>query len=425
MIKRLLIRTLITLAKRVVLKYSPKIIVITGSVGKTSTKDAVYALIKHVGYVRKSEKSFNSDIGVPLTILGVPNPWRNPLAWLGVLAKGAMLVALPHKYPDTLVLEVGADAPGDMDAILPWLPIHTVVVTRIPDMPPHLENYPSLDALIREELQPIEKLSKHGTVVVGVDNPVYGRVVQMTQAKILSVGSHDAQVLLSPVTPEYVEGKVTGITFTLSHKGVSAEVSLKGVLGEPHAESIVHAAGVACSLGIPLSHTTEALESYVPPPGRMRLIDGIHNSTLIDDAYNANPRSAEAALNAIKELRAPTKIAFLGDMLELGNVSEEGHRLVGRIAARSVDILVLVGERAKAIAEGAREMGLKDEAIHWFSNSYEAAEAASQYVTDASVILIKGSQGVRMERITVALMRHPERAHLETIRQDPEWKRKG
>jgi UDP-N-acetylmuramoyl-tripeptide--D-alanyl-D-alanine ligase len=323
------------------------------------------------------------------------------------------------------VLEVGADAPGDMDAILPWLPIHTVVVTRIPDMPPHLENYPSLDALIREELQPIEKLSKHGTVVIGTDNPVYGRVVQMTQAKIISVGTHDAQVLLSPVVPEYQEGRVTGITFTLSYKGVSAEVSLKGVLGEPHAESIVHAAGVACILGISIANTTEALESYVPPPGRMRLIDGIHNSILIDDAYNANPRSAEAALNAVKELRAQTKIAFLGDMLELGEASEEGHRLVGRIAARSIDVLVLVGECAQGIAEGAREMGMKDEAIHWFANSYEAAKDASSFVVENSAILIKGSQSVRMERVTVALMKHPERAHLETIRQDPEWKRKG
>jgi UDP-N-acetylmuramoyl-tripeptide--D-alanyl-D-alanine ligase len=425
MIKRLLIHSLIALAKRVLMRYKPRIIVVTGSVGKTSTKDAVYEVIKHVGYVRKSEKSFNSEIGVPLTILGVSNPWKNPFAWISVLAKGARLVVFPTTYPDTLVIELGADAPGDMAMMLPWLLVDMVVVTRIPDMPPHLENYPSLDALIQEELEPVQKLSKQGVVVIGVDNPVYGRVVQMTQAKIISVGTHDAQVFLSPVTTEYKEGQVTGISFAISHKGVSENIVLEGVLGEPHAESILHAAGVACALSIPLSHLSEALLQYEPPRGRMRLIEGVNASTLIDDAYNANPRSCEAALQALKEVRAPHKVAFLGDMLELGSVSEEGHRLVGRIAARSLDTLVVVGERAKGIQEGALEMGMNPDAVHWYPDSKLASEVALTHVPDSSVVLIKGSQGVRMERVTVALMRHPERALKETIRQESEWKRKG
>lgn len=407
------------------MRYTPKVIVVTGSVGKTSTKDAIYALIKEQGLVRKSEKSFNSEIGVPLTILGVHNPWKNPVAWLGVFLKGAWLLLARHTYPDTLVLEMGADAPGDMDALLPWLPIDMVVVTRIPDMPPHLENYASLEDLIREELEPVNKLGKQGVVVVGVDNPVYGRVVASTKAKVVSVGTHDAQVLVSPVSTDYIDGKIAGISFTLSHKGVSVNVSLPGVLGEPHAESVLNAAGVAVALGLPLDGIPEALEAYEVSPGRMRLIQGIQESVLIDDAYNANPRATEAALNALKELRAPRKVAFLGDMLELGPVSEEGHRLVGRIAARSLDVLVVVGKRAEAIAEGAREMGLLDTCIHTYTDSKEAAMLAPGIVERDDVVLVKGSAGMRMERITVALMRHPERASKETVRQEAEWKKRG
>ena len=101
-------------SRLVLLKYKPKIIAITGSVGKTSTKDAVYAVISKFSYVRKSEKSYNSEIGLPLTILGCRNAWSNPLLWLKNILKGLWLILVPHKYPKWLVLEVGVDHPGDM-----------------------------------------------------------------------------------------------------------------------------------------------------------------------------------------------------------------------------------------------------------------------------------------------------------------------
>ena len=115
----------------VLFKYKPKIIAITGSVGKTSTKDAVYAVLSGITYVRKSEKSYNSEIGLPLTILGVPNGWNNPLIWLKNIFAGLWLFIYPHKYPKMLVLEVGVGKEGDMKKTASWLKTDVVIITAV------------------------------------------------------------------------------------------------------------------------------------------------------------------------------------------------------------------------------------------------------------------------------------------------------
>ena len=135
-----LVVAVITLEARAVLrKYKPKIVAITGSVGKTSTKDAIYAALARGGRVRKSEKSFNSEIGLPLTILGVPNAWHNPLRWLQNIVDGLFLLVLTVEYPEWLVLEVGADRPGDIRSLAAWLPVDIAVITRLPEIPVHVE----------------------------------------------------------------------------------------------------------------------------------------------------------------------------------------------------------------------------------------------------------------------------------------------
>src|SRR5512133_559373 len=116
-------------SKLVLWKYKPKVIAITGSVGKTSTKDAVYAVLSKIAYVRKSEKSFNSEIGLPLTVLGVPNGWSNPVTWLHNVLIGFWLFVWPHKYPEWLVLEVGVGKPDDMKKTASWLKSDAVIIT--------------------------------------------------------------------------------------------------------------------------------------------------------------------------------------------------------------------------------------------------------------------------------------------------------
>src|SRR3989338_11173054 len=119
--KKIVVWILVTEARLVLRKYKPKIVAVTGSVGKTSTKDAIYTILSSVTFVRKSEKSFNTEIGLPLTILGCPNAWSNPFAWLGNFIEGMKLIVLPNHYPRTLILEVGADRPGDIKNIVRWM----------------------------------------------------------------------------------------------------------------------------------------------------------------------------------------------------------------------------------------------------------------------------------------------------------------
>ena len=138
LLKFIIVLFLTFFARAVVRRYAPKIVMVTGSVGKTSTKDAVAAVLGRRFFVRKSEKSFNSEFGVPFTILGVENPWNNPLAWLSVLRSALALLILPNHYPSMLVLEVGADRPGDLARILRIATPDAVVVTRLPDIPVHV-----------------------------------------------------------------------------------------------------------------------------------------------------------------------------------------------------------------------------------------------------------------------------------------------
>ena len=133
---------IITLEARAVLrKYKPKIVAVTGSVGKTSAKDAIYEVLSEGARVRKSEKSFNSEIGLPLTILGIPNAWSNPFRWLQNIIDGLFVLLFTVQYPQWLVLEVGADRPGDIRSLAKWLRVDIAVITRLPEVPVHVEFY--------------------------------------------------------------------------------------------------------------------------------------------------------------------------------------------------------------------------------------------------------------------------------------------
>src|SRR3990167_8511888 len=142
----------ITLEARAILrKYKPKIVAVTGSVGKTSTKDAIYAVLQKGAHVRKSEKSFNSEVGLPLTILGAPNAWSNPLRWLQNIIDGLFMLVFNAQYPEWLILEVGADRPGDITSLSKWLPVDIAVITLLPEMPVHVEFFDSPEAVIEEK----------------------------------------------------------------------------------------------------------------------------------------------------------------------------------------------------------------------------------------------------------------------------------
>jgi UDP-N-acetylmuramoyl-tripeptide--D-alanyl-D-alanine ligase len=405
-------------------KYKPKILAITGSVGKTSTKDAIYSVISGISYVRKSEKSYNSEIGLPLTILGCPNGWNNPYIWLGNVLKGLWLFVWPHKYPKWLVLEVGIGKPGDMKKTASWLKTDVVIITAIGETPSHIEFFKSRDHLIEEKSKLIKTLKKDGLLVLNADDEsVLGMKAKSKNRTITYGFKEGADVLASGDNIFYEDdGQPKGIIFRVDHNGSSLPVVIEGVFGRNHVYASL--ASLAFSYGEKLNmlNAVNMLKDYEVPPGRMRLLKGINNSLIIDDTYNSSPFACQSGLKTLGEIKNKgKKIAVLGDMLELGKHTEEAHRNIGKFAKEIVDILVVVGSRAKTIKEGALEAGMNSKNIFEFNNSREAGEFLKTLVKKNDLLFIKGSQGVRMERAVEAILLDQENKANLLVRHDAEW----
>jgi UDP-N-acetylmuramoyl-tripeptide--D-alanyl-D-alanine ligase len=213
----------------------------------------------------------------------------------------------------------------------------------------------------------------------------------------------------------------TGIRFDVVHKNERASVTLLGVIGDAHIESVLGGIAGALALGMPLHTAAEAFSTHVPPPGRMRLIRGVHRSTLIDDTYNASPVAVMSALKTLGELKSGRRIAVLGDMLELGAYSAQEHANSGEAASAHADILVTVGVRARRAAERALEVGMLPDSVLQFDTATDAAEHLVGILGEGDTVLLKGSQGMRMERAVKLLMERPEEAKNLLCRQDAEW----
>lgn len=411
---------LLLLARAVVRRYRPHIVMITGSVGKTSTKDAVAAVLATRFLVRKSEKSFNSELGVPFTILGVDNPWNNPLAWFSIMKRAFVLLLLPNHYPKMLVLEVGADQPGDLARILRIATPDAVVVTSLPEIPVHVEAYTSPAAVREEEFSPAYALRAAAPLIISADDPYAREGALRTPARVICYGvAEDATVRISHVDFSESEGKVIGMRAKVVMNGEHEDLVVKGSVGTTQILPAAAALSVALAFDITLTNALTALESYEPPPGRGRLLVGKNNSVVIDDSYNSSPVAVEQALATLKIFpHATRRIAVLGDMLELGRYSVSEHERIAVVAHDSADVIIAVGIRARAFAavEGNAKVML-------FDTARDATGALLEMVGDNDVVLIKGSQSIRTEHIVKALLADPSDAAL-LVRQEKGWEKK-
>lgn len=426
LLKRIVV-VLITLeARLLLLRRRPKVIAITGSVGKTSTKDAIYAVIKKRVRVRKSEKSFNSEVGVPLTILGLPNAWSNPYLWLKNIVEGLVIAFFPGDYPEWLILEIGVDRPGDVDSITSWIQPDIVVLTRLPEVPVHVEFFDSPEAVTEEKKKLVEALKSDGTFVFNNDDEAVVKIKEEVRQQSIGYSRYSP----SPFTTSgdkilYENGTVSGIEFILTHGPDSTPVQVSGSLGVQNAYNYAAAAAVASLFEIPINEVAETLREHVPPPGRMRVIEGIKETTIIDDSYNSSPVALERAMQTLKDIRTKgRKLAILGDMMELGQYSVGEHEKVGKLVVGTADILVTVGIRARDIARGALEMGMPETHIRQYEDARWAGKELENVLKPGDVILVKGSQSIRGERAVEEIMAHPERAEELLVRQDPTWKSK-
>lgn len=429
--KKIIVWILQAEAKAVLRKYKPRVVAITGSVGKTSTKDAVYAVLSKKYHVRKSEKSFNSEVGVPLTILGLGNAWGNPLHWLQNIIDGLSLVVMMRPYPEWLVLEVGADRPGDIRSLASWIKVDVAIITRLPEVPVHVEFFDSVEAVIEEKASLMDAVRPGGSILLYADDERTRRLQQRLpapDARIVLFGFSDETDVwvhrFEVVREEGGHNWPIGMRATITVEDESAPVQIIGSLGHHAFLPAVAAAAAGHVLGVALPEIVAGLEAYEPPPGRVRLLPGIKGTLVIDDTYNSSPAAAEAALHALALTKPKRAIAALADMMELGRVSVEEHRKAGAIAAKTCDILITVGVRARDIAMGAWDNGMPEANILQFEDAGKAAAELQNMLEEGDAILVKGSQSMRMERIVEEIMLEPERAGDLLVRQDREWKRR-
>jgi len=412
-------------ARLVLARYKPRVIAVTGSVGKTTTKDAIFAALADSLHVRKSAKSFNSDIGVPLTILGIENAWSNPLKWLANMVRGLLLIVIPHQYPAWLVLEVGADRPGDIRRIAKWLRPDIAVFTGVPEIPAHVEYFSSPDEVLKEKRALAEYLKPGGKLVVNGDDLRSRQLHGDFRGASVTYGSESNNDFYSSHEEiVYKEEEPIGVRFRSNSGASSIPIAIFGALGRPRIYAALAAIAVGDCIGVDSVSAGQSLASWVPPAGRVRLIPGIKHSVIIDDTYNSSPSAALSALDILAEVRTGSKkIAILGDMLELGKYTKEAHRQVGERAAKSADRLITVGFRSRAIAEAALDAGMAESNIlqYELGEAERAGEELLLQIQKGDVVLVKGSQGMRLEKTVRVLMAEPQKAPELLVRMESEW----
>ncbi len=436
LIKTIIIYILTIESRMILSKYKPFIVAVTGSVGKTSTKDAIYSVLKNQGgYVRKSEKSMNSDIGLPLTIIGVPTAWRSVSGWLRNMRAGFGLILFRKEYPDCLVLELGADHPGDIRTPARWLRPDIAVITRVSKTPVHVEFFPSPEDVFEEKASLATSVKKSGTVVLFADDDKVLSIrdrLTGSGARVISFGTQEkadvrganakAVYAANPVSAMPSLALPTGFSFDLTIGGATKPVSVLSIIGSTYQYPLLAAAAVGVARGMDIDRIATALDSYDAPKGRMNVLPGINESAIIDDTYNSSPDAAESALETLRGLACSgSKIAVLGDMMELGKYSSDEHRRIGREAARSCDVLVTVGQRSRATADEAVKAGMRPTQVHAYDSAADVMADNIPVVAAGDIILVKGSQSVRMERIVKALLRQPNLADTLLVRQEKEW----
>lgn len=426
--KRLVLRILqwklTFLAKRVLHRYAPVVVGVAGSVGKTSSVQAIALALGRDYRVGQTLRSYNQELGVPLSILRQETGYRSLWRWIAILCRGCWLGFGPRdvEYPSLLVLELGADSPGDLDRLVAWVQPQVGVLTAATIE--HVEFFGSIEAAMAEERKVITKLPKSAAAVLNADDPNVMVAVGSCRARIVRYGlGVGADVTLTNAGILGTDANtVQGVSAKVVVGGSSVPIVVRDTLGRHSLYAVGAAFAVAHALGVKLTSASEQLRTYRAPAGRMRLIRGNKNTVIIDDTYNSSPAAANAALDTLRELSTPgRKYAVLGDMRELGPVSDDEHAKLGKYAVGKCDVLITVGESAKHIAHAAMAAGMSEDQVISFDKPEGVGNFLQAKLKPADLILVKGSQGIRCEKVVKEIMAEPTRAAELLTRQYRPW----
>lgn len=352
-------------------RHDVRVVGVTGSVGKTTTKELIASVLSKGYNTLKSYGNYNNEIGLPLTLL--------------------------HLGPEheRVVLEMGMYALGEI-AQLAQIALPVVgVVTNVG--PVHLERLGTIERIAQAKAELVEALPPDGVAVLNYDDGMVRAMKDKTQARVFYYGlSSQAHLWADEIESEGLSG--VRFRFHYGDEVIHARIPL---LGRHSVHAALAAAAVGIVEGLSWGEIIAGLRD-VSEQLRLVAVPGYRGSTILDDTYNASPASTIAALNLLEELPG-RHIAVLGDMLELGSYEEEGHRKVGRRALEVVSVLITVGPRARIIGEEALACGMPAERVHIFDSKQEAIELLKEILEPGDVVLVKGSRGMRMEEIVSAL----------------------
>ncbi len=410
-------------------KYHPRIVAVTGSVGKTSAKEAIFTVISGRYFVRKSEKNYNNEIGVPLTIIGAESGGRSLLKWFGVFLRWLAFLIFPLKYPEILVLEMSADRPGDLKYLTDFAKPDISVITEIASS--HLEYFKNIEAIFKEKITLAKAAEEKNLVILNIDNPYLSKLKENPRqfgvaARVFSFGfSQNSDARAMDVFLNQYDNAATpsGLSFKLNYKGTTMPLRLNNILAKHNINAALAGVSVGIELGLNLVEIAASLENFSLPFGRTNLIRGIKNTSIIDDSYNASSVvSVEGALEILREFGKNRRVVALGDMLEIGSNTEMEHRQIAKkFLEIGGNVFLAVGSRMKFATDELKKHKFSGE-IYEFSNPMDAGKKLQEILRPGDVVLVKGSQGMRMEKVVEEVMAEPKRAKDLLCRQNAEWK---
>lgn len=390
-------------------KHDPKVIGVAGSVGKTTTKQAVANVLSEKHRVVWEEGNYNDVVSIPLVFFNKRMPSLfNVFSWLKLLVANEIFIHKTYPY-DVVVLELGTDHPGDMAQLEGHLELDILALTAI--TPEHMENFSDLDDVAKDELI-ATKISKQ-TIVdsSSVDKKYIKEINSPTTigtsnaACVIKAGKLDKNALKRQVEITY-----SGGTYSVKTP----------LIGKQNLPSLAFAVVIAKNLGLNKEQVLSGLSKIAPVNGRMNLLRGKHDSILIDDTYNASPEAMKNALDTLSEIEANQKIAVLGQMNELGKFSKELHEEVGSYCGpKDTDLILTIGaDSNNYLAGSAEQNGCK---VQRCKSPYEAAGVIESLLNKDTVVLIKGSQNGVFAEETTKLLLAKESDVSELVRQSSEW----
>ncbi|MFQ5828255.1 MAG: UDP-N-acetylmuramoyl-tripeptide--D-alanyl-D-alanine ligase [Candidatus Methylomirabilia bacterium] len=354
-------------------RFDLPVVAVTGSNGKTTTKEMIAAILEGRGPVLKPPGSFNNQWGLPLTLLGLSPTHR------------------------ALVVELGANQPGEIASLADIARPSVGVVTSV--APAHTEFFQSLDGVQREKSFLVRAIPRDGSVVLNWDDRRVRAMAPEARGRVIRVGANREATVR--VVGKVREGRGT-LAFTVQIEGRKVPVSL-AFAGRHNVLNCLASVGAAVALGVSVEETVRGLEATRPAKGRL-VWRKAGETWILDDTYNANPASVRAALDTLGGAAGRERLLVaLGDMLELGALAEAAHREVGhQVAALNVALFVGMGPLMRLAVEAAREAGLAES--HPAESSEEAVALLLKRLAPGDALLVKGSRGMRMERVVDALV---------------------